>query len=70
MRRRRFRWTRRLYLQADSLARFMSRHLADLPSEAPPLVRRYLALWERHPQHDDPLLRPTWQRYSNDSIPF
>ena len=69
MARRRFRWTRKTYREADSLARFLTRHMYELP-DAPPLVRRYLALWERHPQHDDPLERPAWQRYSNDSIPF
>lgn len=49
MARRRFRWTRKLYQEADSLARFLGRHMYELP-DAPPLVQRYLRLWERHPQ--------------------
>lgn len=61
MARRRFRWTRKLYHQADSLARFMGRHLYELP-DCPNLVRRYVELWERHPQSDDPLLMPVRQR--------
>ena len=69
MARRRFRWTRKLYQEADSLARFLGRHMYELP-DAPPLVQRYLRLCERHPQRDDPLLRPHWQRYPSDSIPF
>lgn len=28
---------------------------------------RFLA---RHPQQEDPLLRPHWQRFGTDSIPF
>jgi hypothetical protein len=73
MARRRFRWTRKLYRQADSLARFIGRHMYELPDQ-PNLVRRYFELWERHPQRDDPLNDPMWLRKSRrgigDDIPF
>jgi hypothetical protein len=37
----------------------------------PALVRRWRELWDQHPQHDDPLMRPHWQRYQpDDGIPF
>ena len=62
MRRQRFRWTRKLYRQADSLARFVGRHLYELPSDQPLLLRLYFALWERHPQRDDPLTLPKYLR--------
>ena len=72
MPRRRFAWTRRLYRQADSLARLVNRHVYDAHG-VPPLVRRYHQLWEQHPQHDDPLLRPVQWRYPSycpDDVPF
>lgn len=70
MARRRFRWTRERYRKAQNLARFYSRWLYELPSEPPLLLRRYFALWERHPQRDDPLLQPVRFRYDRDDIPF
>lgn len=72
MARRRFRWTRKLYREADSLARFVGRHPYELPQDQPDLVRRYFELWERHPQRDDPLLQDVRRRLNcwADGIPF
>ena len=74
MARKRFRWTRRRYEKARELARFMDRHLCELPDQMPDLLRRYFDLWARYPQRDDPLTLPQWRRpqYSgrNDDIPF
>lgn len=70
MARKRFRWTRRKYRAASTLARFMGRHLCELPGNPPALLQRYMELWDRHPQREDPLTRPHWQRYPGDSIPF
>lgn len=72
MARKRFRWTRRRYEKARELARFMDRHLCELPDQMPDLLRRYVELWERHPQNDDPLLIPMLRRpaYCRDDIPF
>ena len=53
MARKRFRWTRRRYEKARELARFMGRHMIELPDQMPDLLRRYLDLWERYPQRDD-----------------
>jgi len=64
-----FRWTRKRYRKADSLARFMTRHLYDLP-EQPRILRRYFELWDLHPQREDPLLTPVCYRYDRDDIPF
>ena len=69
MARKRFRWTRKLYRQADSLCRFIGRHMYELPDQ-PNLVRRYFELWDRYQQSEDPLLLPLWQRYQRDDIPF
>lgn len=70
MARRRFRWTRERYRQAQRLARFYSRWVYELPSEKPRLLQRYFDLWERHQQRDDPLLQPVRYRYNQDDIPF
>jgi hypothetical protein len=69
---RRFRWTRRRYRKADSLARFFDRWVYNLPSEPPRLVRRLHELWAAHPQRSDPLLTPIRLRhtYLDDDIPF
>lgn len=71
MARRRFRWTRKLYREADSLARLLGRHIYEV-HDTPNLVRRYFELWERHPQSDDPLSRPHHVRYGwlGDGVPF
>lgn len=70
-RRHRFRWSRERYRKACSMARFFSRFPYDLPSEPPRLLQRLFELHERHPQRDDPLLRPIQQRRDfDDSIPF
>lgn len=70
----RFRWTRERYRKADSLARYFARHVYDLPSEPPELVRRLFELQERHPQHADPLLTPLRGRLNAravfDEVPF
>lgn len=72
----RFRWTRKTFRQARRLARFFSER-TTLPDEAPPLLQRYTALMDRHPQHDDPLAGLHWERMSYlrskhgpDDIPF
>jgi len=70
MPRRRFRWTRERYRKAAQLSRYFARHIYDLPSEQPDLVRRYFELWDRHPQREDPLLQPVKYRYERDDIPF
>jgi hypothetical protein len=73
MARKRFRWTRKAYKQADWMARFYGRHIYELPERPPPLLQRYFALWERHRQNDDPLLVPLRQRpgyADDDGIPF
>jgi hypothetical protein len=70
MPRRRFRWTRENYRKAASLVRFLARHPYEQYGREPALVRRFVALWDRHPQQEDPLLRPHWQRFGTDSIPF
>ena len=72
MARKRFRWTRRRYEKARELARFMDRHLCELPDQMPDLLRRYVELWARHPQNEDPLLIPMQRRpaYCRDDIPF
>lgn len=74
MARKRFKWTRRLYRQADSLCRFVGCHLYELPQDQSSLLRRYHALWERHPQNDDPLTLPKYMREPyrshGDDIPF
>lgn len=74
MPRRRFRWTRERYRKAAHLARYFARHGYSLPSEPPALVRRYWALWERHPQRDDPLTKPMCWREPyisrDDDVPF
>ena len=71
MSRKRFRWTRKAYEHAEWLSRFMGRHLYELP-EQPNLLRRYFELWERHPQREDPLLKPLRYRRDrfSDDIPF
>ena len=72
--RRRFRWTRERYRKAESLSRYFSRHVYDLPSEPPELLRLLWELWAQHPQHNDPLLMPfKWRLrtfYPDDEIPF
>ena len=70
-----FRWTRRAYRKAKSLARYFERHVYDLPSEPPAIIRRLWDLLERHPQRNDPLERPLRSRLYDrrafdDSIPF
>ncbi len=75
MPRRRFRWTRERYRKAAHLSRYFARHVYDLPSEPPAILRRLWELWSRHPQRDDPLQRPLrarlYERRSfDDSIPF
>lgn len=73
MARKRFKWTRTTYRQADSLARFMGRHLYELHHQ-PTMLRRYFELWDRHPQSDDPLTLPKYLRQPyrshGDDIPF
>lgn len=66
----RFRWTRRLYREATSLARFLDRYPYHELHQPPPLVQRLIELWDLHPQANDPLLRPLWQRHSPDDLPF
>lgn len=72
--RKRFRWTRARYRKADRLSRYFARHIYELPSEPPLLLRRYNDLWGRHPQRDDPLLTPfAWRPRTlefDDGIPF
>lgn len=69
--RNRFRWTRRAYYKASSLARYFDRHVYDLPSEPPAILQRLFDLWAKHPQRDDPLLQPLRNRRPfEDSIPF
>jgi hypothetical protein len=75
MSRRRFHWTRDRYRRAQSLARYFERHIYDLPSEPPLMLRRLWELWERHPQKADPLLTPFRNRRRtlerlDDGIPF
>lgn len=74
MARRRFRWTRKEYEHAAWLSRFTGRHLYELPEQPPDLLRRYWELWERRPQHDDPLLESARHRLNRkqdtDEIPF
>lgn len=73
MARKRFKWTRSRYYKARSLVRFMNRHVCELPDEMPDLMRRYVELWERHPQREDLLELPQWRRprYSElNDIPF
>lgn len=74
-RRPRFRWTRSRYRKAASLARYFLRHVYELPSDPPTMIRRYWDLLEKHPQRDDPLdtpLRVRLARLSDDDsdIPF
>lgn len=73
MGRKRFKWTRKTYRQADSLARFMGRHLYELHDQ-PTLVRKLYELWDRNPQRDDPLTLPMHMREPyrsrDDDIPF
>ena len=64
MARHRWRWTRRAYRKAASLARYFDRHVYDLPHEPPNILRRLWELWERHPQRDDPLNVPLRWRLS------
>lgn len=75
MSRRRWRWTRSSFIKARSLNRYFARHVYDLPSEPPAIVRRLWELFERHPMRDDPLERPLHMRLYDrrnfdDSIPF
>ena len=74
MPRKRFRWTRARYRKAQSLSRYFARHIYDLPSDPPLLLRRFNELWERNPQRDDPLLTPFCWRPNyialDDGIPF
>lgn len=72
MARRRFRWTRDRYRKAAHLSRYFARHVYDLPSAPPSLLERYWELWARHPQADDPLLKPlrARRRFVDDDIPF
>jgi len=72
MPRRRPYWTRARYRKAASLSRYFARHIYDLPSDQPALVRRFFELWERHPQNPDPLLVPMRERsrYNDGDIPF
>lgn len=74
--RKRFRWTKRSYRTARSLARFFGGR-AFLPDEMPDLLRRYYELCERNPQYDDPLAGERWERmwhlrskHGPDDIPF
>ena len=75
-RRPRFRWTRTRYRKAESLARYYQRHVYDLPSEPPAMLRRLWELWEKHPQGHDPLLMPlrsrlaAWRAENDPEIPF
>lgn len=75
MSRKRFRWSREAYRQAESLNRLLTRHVRTI-WVAPPLVRHLQELWKRHPQKDDPLLilakhRLEAKRWEDDdSIPF
>jgi len=71
MPRKRFKWTRKLYQQAEWMSRFMGRHIYHLPERPPPLLQRYFDLWDRHPQHEDPLMTHISQRRQpRDGIPF
>ena len=73
MARRRFCWTRKLYREADGLARFLSGTPYWEADRAPTLLRRYQELWEKYPQGDDRLLTPVQWRYPNycpDGVPF
>lgn len=68
-----WKWTRERYKKADSLCRFITRNLYELPPEPPRLVQRYFDLWGQHPQKDDPLRLPMACRehYRRDGdIPF
>lgn len=72
----RFRWTRKKYEHAHWLARFAGRHLYEV-YQTPDMVRRYLELWSRHPQKEDPLLWHVRHRLDakrraeeDDGIPF
>ena len=68
---RKFKWSRDRYRKAQHLLRSFGRwDCEQLPSEPPQLLRRYFELWERHPQHDDPLLLPLKCRYDRNDIPF
>lgn len=57
----RFKWSRKTYKHANHLSRLMAR-LVDLPCEPPLLLRRYWELWERHKQHDDPMVNSNVRR--------
>lgn len=76
MARNRWRRTRRAYRKATSLQRYFDRHVYDLPSEPPTILRRLRELLARHPQRDAPLLQTLAVRRSlrwrdfDDSIPF
>lgn len=74
MPRRRFRWTRERYRKAAHLSRYFARHIYDLPSEQPELLRLFGELWARHPQRDDPLTVPMLCREPyvsrEDDVPF
>ena len=67
---RKFRWTRAIYRRAHREARVYDGYGFMYHGE-PALVRRWRDLWDRHPQHDDPLTLPRWRRYPpDDGIPF
>lgn len=65
----RFRWTRERYRRAHHLSRLLS-NLLDWRSQPPPLVQRYIELWDQYPQHADPLEVPIVYRRCKDSVPF
>ncbi len=64
----RFRWTRAKYKRAHHLNRLLE-HVPG-PWNPPPLVERFLKLWEQHPQMYDPLTLPLEFRYDRSDVPF
>lgn len=67
---RKFRWTRALYRRAHREARVYDGYGFMYHGE-PALVRRYQALWDKHPQRDDPLLTPLrWRHPPDGEVPF
>ena len=71
MARKRFKWTRSKYRRAASLHRLLVRQLCTerFPDQPPPLVQRYLDLWDRYARNPDPLLTPLRERYRDQDIP-
>lgn len=71
MARKRFRWTRARYYKAHRLSRYFDRHVYDLPSDPPVLLRLFWDLMKGIGR-SDPLLTPMRlrERYQSDDIPF